>query len=200
MSGPIFYVIIVILVIAWIGTISMVIKMYKKAKPGEALVKTGIGGSKVSFQGILVVPFLHNLERLDITVKTYELNKSGENHLLTRDGRKLEIATIFYLRINQTEQAVIQVAQAFGSDDVSSPEFIERNFGKKFEEAIINTVYAFKLDNLLSDIGTIKMEIMDTIGTDLNGFILDDVAIHHLKELTESHITQPLKVISQTSK
>ena len=190
MTGPIFYVFIVIIAIAWIGTISMVIKMYKKAKPGEALIRTGMGGTKISFHGLFVIPVLHNLERLEITAKIHEVKKLGENHLLTKDGQKLEIAVFFYLRVNQTENDVKQVAQAFGNEDISSPQFIERNFGKKFEEAILTLVYRRNLDELLSNMDDFKMEMINTIGIDLNGFILDDVAIHHLKELEESYNTQ----------
>lgn len=191
MTGPIFYIFLVVLVIFLIGMMSAIIKMYQKAKQSEALVRSGMGGTLVSFSGMFVTPILHHLERLDITVKSYEVSKRNDEALLTKDGKKLEIEVLFYLRINQTEDDVKQVAQTFGSEDVSSPPFIERNFGKKFQEAILTLVYRSNLDDLLSKMDDLKMAIINTIGTDLNGFVLDDLAIHHLKELEESNITQP---------
>lgn len=191
MAGPIYYIFLVVLAIVWIGLVSAVIKMYQKAKQGEALVRSGMGGTKVSFSGMFVTPILHHLERLDITVKSYEVSKRKDDALLTNDGRELEIEVLFYLRINQTEDDVKQVAQTFGSEDVSSSQFIERNFGKKFEEAVLTLVYGSDLNDLLTKMDDLKMEIINTVGDDLNGFVLDDLAIHHLKELEKSNITQP---------
>lgn len=191
MTGPIFYVTLIIGVIVFIALISAVINMLKKAKQGEALIRTGLGGTRVSFNAILVTPVIHHLERLDITMKTYEVSYRKDSALLTRDGRKLEIDIIFYLRVNMTEQDVKLVAQAFGGEDVSSPEFIERNFGKKFKETILTLIYRSNFEDLIEKVDSLKMEIIETIGIDLNGFVLDDLAIHHLKELKESLITEP---------
>ncbi len=191
MAGPIYYIVVFVAMTVMIGLMSAIIKMYQKAKQGEALVRSGIGGTKVSFSGMFVTPVIHHLERLDITIKSYEVSRRNDDAILTKDGRKLEIEVLFYLRINQTEDDVKEVAQTFGGGDVSSPEFIERNFGKKFEEAILTLVYRSNLDDLLSKVDELKMEIMETIGVDLNGFSLDDVAIHHLKELKDTLNTQP---------
>ena len=38
-------------VIILVGIVSSFIKMYRKAVQGEALVRTGMGGTKVSFSG-----------------------------------------------------------------------------------------------------------------------------------------------------
>lgn len=191
MAGPILYVLVFIGITVMFGLMLAVIKMYKKAEQGQALVKTGIGGMEVSFFGMFVIPVLHNLERLDITVKSYKVSKRNGEFLQTKDDRKLEIEALFYFRVNQTEQDVKQVAQTFGSKDLSNPQFLERNFGHKFEEAILSLVYRSNLGDLLANMDEFKMEILNTIGTDLNGFILDDVAIHHLKELDEELNTRP---------
>ena len=41
-----------------LGIIAMIAKWYRKTSQGQALVKTGVGGTKVSFNGILIVPVL----------------------------------------------------------------------------------------------------------------------------------------------
>lgn len=175
-----------------LGLISGVIKMYKKAPPGSALLRTGVGGSMVSFHGIIVIPVIHHLEVLDMTIKTYAINRKNEEALTTKDGKKVEIEAIFYLRINHTQRDVKEAAHSFGSEVLKDPGMVERNFGKKFEEVLLTIIYRSNLEDLLLNMDNLKMAILDTIGTDLNGFALDDLAIHHFKELKEeTDVTQP---------
>ena len=63
------------IVIVLLGLIAMVAKWYRKTSQGQALVKTGVGGTKVSFNGILIVPVLHKLELMDISLKKYHHRK-----------------------------------------------------------------------------------------------------------------------------
>ncbi len=47
--------VIVIVAVLLLGLIAIVVKMYQKAVQGEALVRTGLGDTKVSFSGIFVI-------------------------------------------------------------------------------------------------------------------------------------------------
>ena len=52
----------------------MLASWYKKIPQGQALVRTGSGGTKVAFdRGMLVVPVLHMVESMDLSVKTIEI-------------------------------------------------------------------------------------------------------------------------------
>ena len=55
-------------IIVVLGILAMVAKWYRKAAQGQALVKTGVGGTKVSFNGKLIIPVLHRLEIMDISL------------------------------------------------------------------------------------------------------------------------------------
>ena len=59
----------IILVVVAIGIIAMVAKWYRKAAQGQAIVKTGVGGTKVSFNGMMIIPVLHRMEIMDISLK-----------------------------------------------------------------------------------------------------------------------------------
>ncbi|MEO0331532.1 MAG: flotillin family protein, partial [Bacteroidota bacterium] len=77
-----------IIVIVFLFAIGIaIIKMYRKASQGQALIVTGgAGGAKVSFSGLLVIPVLHRLEEMDITVKTIMISRMGKDGLICKDN------------------------------------------------------------------------------------------------------------------
>ena len=47
---------------------------YKKIPQGESLVRTGFGGTAVAFdKGLYVIPVLHKVEIMDISIKKIEI-------------------------------------------------------------------------------------------------------------------------------
>ena len=94
--------IVIMLAVVAIGFIAIVIKMYQKAIQGEALVRTGLGDTKVSFSGIFVVPVIHKLEVMDITLKTIVISRTGSEGLICKDNLRADIKVNFFLRVNKT--------------------------------------------------------------------------------------------------
>ncbi|MEM6297685.1 MAG: flotillin family protein, partial [Bacteroidota bacterium] len=58
-------------VVFTLGIVAMIAQFYKKASQGQALVRTGTGGVKVSFNGMMVFPVFHRLEVMDISLKSF---------------------------------------------------------------------------------------------------------------------------------
>lgn len=193
MSGSIFYVVVVVAVLAFIGIISAIINMYRKALQGQAMVRTGMGGTKVSFSGIFVVPVIHKLEVMDITIKTIVISRTGREGLICKDNMRADIKVTFFVRVNQTIEDVKQVAQSIGSHRASNQESLELLFDAKFSEALKTVGKSFEFVELYSGRDNFKQDILNIIGTDLNGYILDDCAIDYLEqtpitELDENNI------------
>ena len=61
MVAQVSWAVLVVLGVLLLGFLAIVARMYQKAVQGEALVRTGMGDTKVSFSGILIVPILHKL-------------------------------------------------------------------------------------------------------------------------------------------
>lgn len=207
MAGPIFYVIVTVLVIIFIGILTAIIKMYNKALQGQALVRTGLGGTKVSFSGIFVVPVIHKLEVMDITLKTIVISRTGKEGLICQDNMRADIKVTFFVRVNQTIEDVKQVAQSIGSYRASNQADLELLFDAKFSEALKTVGKNFEFVELYSARDRFKQEILNIIGTDLNGYVLDDCAIDYLEqtprmELDENNILDAegiKKIIDLTS-
>ncbi len=207
MTGSVLFTAVIIGVLVFIGFLVAIVKMYKKALQGQALVKTGMGGTKVSFNGMFVVPVIHKLEIMDITLKTIVISRTGKEGLVCRDNMRADIKVTFFLRVNQTTEDVKQVAQSIGSQRASDHEQLEILFDAKFSEALKTVGKNFEFVELYTGRDNFKQDILNIIGTDLNGYVLDDCAIDYLEqtpigELDENNILDSegiKKIIDLTS-
>ncbi|SDK73612.1 Uncharacterized membrane protein YqiK, contains Band7/PHB/SPFH domain [Catalinimonas alkaloidigena] len=157
-------------------------KMYQKAEQGRALVRTGVGGTNVSFGGMLVVPVLHRLETMDISLKTVMISRQGKDGLICKDNMRADIQVTFFVRVNPTKEDVLHVAQSIGCERGSDPEALENLFDAKFSEALKTVGKHFDFVDLYNEREGFRERIIQHIGTDLNGYVLDDCAIDYLEQ------------------
>ena len=155
---------------------------YKKVKKGTAVLRTGVGGTRVAFDGIMVYPILHRKEEMDISLKRIEIKRTDTNGLICKDNIRADIEVAFFVRVNNEKQDVLKVAQSIGCDRASSEPEIRVLFDAKFSEALKTVGKRFDFIELYQERDTFRDEIMNVIGTDLNGFVLDDCAIDFLEQ------------------
>ncbi len=155
---------------------------YRKVEKGTALVRTGVGGTKVYFNGGPVVPILHRADLMDISLKRVEIDRTGKNGLICKDNMRADIKVAFFVRVNNADEDVLQVAGAIGCDRASSEQEIRNLFDAKFSEALKTVGKQFDFIQLYEQRDQFRDEILKVIGTDLNGFVLDDAAIDYLEQ------------------
>lgn len=180
----------IVIALILFGVLAIVARMYKKAGKGEALVRTGIGGTKVFFSGGMVVPIAHRMERMDITVKTILLSRMGGDGLICKDNMRADIKVTFFVRVNNQSKDVEQVADSIGTDRASDPQQLELLFDAKFSEALKTVGKHFEFVELYNSRAHFKEKILEEIGTDLNGYILDDCAIDYLEQTKIEHLDE----------
>ncbi len=180
--GNIFVVITIVVVVVLLGTFAIISRFYKKAAQGQALVRTGVGGTKVSFGGILVIPVLHKLEIMDISLKNIVIERSGSDGLICADNMRADIKVAFFVRVNKSVEDVIKVAQSVGCARAASKQAIIELFEAKFSEALKTVGKQIDFVDLYNEREKFKLAIIDIIGTDLNGYRLDDAAIDYLEQ------------------
>jgi len=172
--------IVVFLILAFFVVLSM---FYKKIPQGKAIVRTGVGGSKVAFnKGMYVIPVFHKMEIMDISVKKIEIARMENDGLICRDNIRADIKVAFFVRVNKSVDDVINVAQNLGCDRASEPETLKSIFESKFSEALKTVGKKFDFIELYEARREFRDEILNIIGTDLNGYILDDCAIDYLEQ------------------
>lgn len=173
---------VVVGVVLVLGIFAMIAQFYHKASQGQALVRTGAGGIKVSFNGMIVIPVLHKLEVMDISLNTITIERDGKDGLVCKDNLRADIKVAFYVRVNEMVEDVKRVAQTVGCNRASSKEALRLLFDAKFSEALKTVGKKFEFVDLYNQRDEFRREIIDIIGTDLNGYVLDDAAIDFLEQ------------------
>jgi len=164
------------------GVILSILTCFRKVEQGRAIIRNGLRGTKVSFSGLTVFPIIDKAEYMDISVKRVEIYRHGQNGLICMDNMRADIKVAFFVRVNQTSDDVLKVAQSVGCARASSLEAIVDLFDAKFSEALKTVGRQFHFVDLYNTRDKLKDGILKTIGTDLNGFVLEDVAIDYLEQ------------------
>ena len=175
---------------AFIGLVAFILaaavlfsKFYRKVGPEEAIVRSGKGGlAAATGTGIFVIPILHRADQMDLSVKRIEIHRSGEAGLICKDNIRADIEVAFFVRVNNTRDDILQVAQSLGCKRASARDALIELFDAKFSEALKTVGKQFDLVELFVERDKFKMEILNVIGTDLNGYVLDDCAIDYLEQ------------------
>lgn len=165
-----------------LGLLGVIVKCYRKVEQGTAIIRTGVGGTRVSFEGILVFPVIHRMELMEISVKRIEIDRAGADGLICSDNLRADLKVAFFVRVNKTPEDVLNVAQCLGCKRASDPIALVDFFDAKFSEALKTVGKKFDFVELYSNRDTFKEEIIKVIGTDLNGYVLDDAAIDYLEQ------------------
>jgi len=166
----------------FLGVLILFSRFFRKVTQGQAVVRNGIGGTKVSFNGMIVIPVAHQAEYMDISVKRIEIERKANEGLICKDNLRADIKVAFFVRVNKTPDDVLRVAQSIGCVRASAVETIRTLFDAKFSEALKTVGKRFDFVQLYNERDTFKSEILKVIGTDLNGFTLDDCAIDFLEQ------------------
>ena len=163
----------------------------KKIKPGEAGVRTGVGGIKVAKDYMLRVHGLQQLQIMDLSVKKLEVVRKGKDGLICQDNIRADIEVVFYVRVNDEKSEVDgktdyhdikTVATQVGCERASEIELLRQLFEAKFSEALKSAAKLMDFEKLYTDRMPFRQVIIDTIGSDLNGYILEDVTIDYLEQ------------------
>ncbi|MBL6725848.1 MAG: flotillin family protein [Rubripirellula sp.] len=161
--------------------------------PDKAIVKSGLGGLDVTTAGgKFIVPLFHRFEFMDLTLKSFEISRQGSEGLICRDNIRADIKVAFFIRVDNTQEEMKEVAQSIGAKRCSEIETLRELFDAKFSEALKTVGKQFDFVDLYDQRDKFKEEILKVIGTDLNGYRLDDAAIDYLEQT-------PLEMLSPSN-
>ena len=188
-------VVIVATVIMIAGLLAVASKFYQKVGPDEAIVRTGWGGMQVvTANGVFVAPVIHHAEKMDLTLKSFEIAREGSEGLICKDNIRADIRVAFFIRIDKTQEEMREVAQSIGCRRASQIETLRELFDAKFSEALKTVGKQFEFVELYDKREKFKEEILKVIGTDLNGYRLDDAAIDYLEQ-TKLELLNPNNIL-----
>ncbi|WP_026928492.1 SPFH domain-containing protein [Glycomyces tenuis] len=185
---------LVVAAVIFVGLLLMIVRLYRKVAPGQALVVTKLRTRKVSFTSALVLPIIHKAEYMDISVKTIEINRNGKDGLICQDNIRADISITFFVRVNATADDVRNVANSIGTKRASDQETLQELFNAKFSEALKTVGKQLDFTDLYTNRDEFRDRIIHVIGTDLNGYSLEDAAIDYLEQ-TPMTVLDPQNIL-----
>lgn len=171
------------LLVLFAGFITAFSKFYRKPGPEEAIVRTGVGGlMTITGRGMIVVPLIQEAHLMDLSVKRVLIARDGEDGLICQDNMRADIKVTFFIRVNNQPEDIKTVAETIGPRRASEQSKLEELFEAKFSEALKTVGKNFEFVKLYTERDQFKEQILRVIGTDLNGYVLDDCAIDYLEQ------------------
>ena len=171
------------IMVAIFGFFGLFKAFYIKVPQGTALIVNDLSATpKVHFTGALVYPVIYKKELMQISLITLEVDRRGKDGLICRDNMRADITVAFYLRVNETQQDVLKVAKAVGTERASDRGAVNELFNAKFSEALKTVGKKFEFTDLFENRQDFRDRVLETIGNDLNGYLLEDVAIDYLEQ------------------
>ncbi len=172
--------IVIFSVIFMVALISFFVSLFKKTKEGEALVINGARGSRVTLSGNIVIPILEKAESINLKIHQIEVFLEGKAGVVTKDNIIADAKATFSVRVNLEPMDIRIVAQSFGTQSTYDTQKVSQLFAPKFEEAIRTVASQFDFETINNEAEKFKVEVLVMIGRDLNGFMLDDLAMNYL--------------------
>ncbi|WNG26688.1 hypothetical protein F0U62_23710 [Cystobacter fuscus] len=161
----------------------VVSRFYRQVDQGRALIINPFKGEPVvTFTGSIVWPIINRAEVMDISLKTVEIDRRGKEGLICKDNIRADIKVTFFVRVNKTREDVLKVAQSIGCARASDEQTLEHLFEAKFSEALKTVGKSFDFEELYTHRDAIKDQVVQVIGKDLSGYMLEDCAIDFLEQ------------------
>ncbi|MDR2336351.1 MAG: hypothetical protein LBE61_23030 [Burkholderiaceae bacterium] len=180
---------VAVIVVLIFAMLAMVKAFYIKVPQGTALIINDTTSQpKVKFTGGLVLPVIHKKEFMQISLITLEIDRRGKEGLICKDNMRADITVAFYLRVNETAEDVLKVAKSIGVDRASDKGAVNELFNAKFSEALKTVGKQIEFVKLFENRQDFRDQIIHVIGNDLNGYVLEDVAIDYLEQTPKSSL------------
>jgi uncharacterized membrane protein YqiK len=162
--------------------------VYRKAAANEALVRTGAGGAKVALNGgIAVYPFVNQVVPVSLETMKLEVERQGQDALITQDNLRVDVKAEFYIRVNPTTEDIIQAAMSLGTKSNNAREVGALVF-EKLVSALRSVAAQKDLAAIHSDRKTFASAVQELVSEELsqNGLLLESVTISRLDQ-TDPH-------------
>src|SRR6185437_772039 len=106
---------LIILAIAIVIAVYLLRWMYQRSTKETAFVRTGFGGEKVVVSGgAFVIPVLHDVTPVSMSVTRIEVARRETQALITKNRMRVDIIAEFFVKVDSSREAVSFAAQTLG--------------------------------------------------------------------------------------
>ena len=177
-------IIIAIIAVFVIITLSIIAaRLYKKAQPDLAFVRTGSGGAKVVMHsGALIIPFLHKMTYVNLQTMRLPVVRRSKDAIITADKLRADVEAEFYIRVEPNEEKVLTASRSLGSTGEVSEHSVLELIAPKLVSALRSVAATKTLTELHELRNEFANAVHSTLEQDLseNGLSLESVSISQL--------------------
>jgi len=162
----------------------MMMRLYKTASKKEALIRTGVRGEQIVFDGgMMVIPSLQELQRVPLTTEQFEVYHQQKEALITEDSRRIDVHYKVAMHIDPTPDAVRKAAQTL--DDLNDLHGTLKTIAlPKVVAAMRQVAVSMKMRDLYKNRNEFRQAIITAVMSDLaqNGLVLEGISIEALDQ------------------
>lgn len=172
----------VLLLLAGMAVSSL--SVYRRTAANEALVRTGLGNAHVALNGgIAVFPIVHQIVPVSLETMKLEVERMDQDALITQDNLRVDVKAEFYIRVNPTEEDILQAARSLGHKSVEARAVGTLVF-EKLVSALRSVAAQKELAEIHADRKTFASAVQELVAEELqqNGLLLETVTISRLDQ------------------
>ncbi|PTX05260.1 flotillin family protein [Pararhodobacter aggregans] len=159
-------------------------RLYRRATREVSLVKTGAGGKRVIMDGgTIVIPLLHEVNRVNMKTLRLEVKRDNEAALITKDRMRVDVGVEFYVSVSPTDEGIARAAQTLGARTFDVDQLREMIEGKLID-GLRSVAARMTMDELHESRADFVQEVQNAVSEDLlkNGLSLESVSLTALDQ------------------
>lgn len=161
----------------------LVISGGRRRGGGKALLVYRVSSpTTVTFGDVWVMPLLSRVEEVDLSPSRLVVDRRGSEAPHCSDNVRLDVRVSFMVRVSPLPEDILRVGQLLGTQRASDPAILQELFSARFAEAIKAVFQRFDIEELFAQRGDVRAAILEQVGTELHGFILDDLSLDDLEQ------------------
>jgi uncharacterized membrane protein YqiK len=175
---------LVVVLILLVVLVALAAVFYQRSTREYSLIRTGLGGRKVVMDGgVVVLPYFHDVSKVNMQTLRFEVNRSADQALITKDRMRVDVGVEFYVSVDPTIDAISRAAQTLGSR-TSNPEKLHELIDGKLIDTLRAVAARMTLDELHENRGEFVAEVRQSVAESLsrNGLALESVSLTSLDQ------------------
>ena len=158
--------------------------LYERASREVSLVRTGLGGRKVVLDGgVIVLPYFHRVNRVNMQTMRLEVRRHGEQALITKDRLRVDVGVEFYVSVEPTEESIARASQTLGNRVFDADKLRELIEGKLID-TLRSVAAQLTMDELHEGRGAFVKDVKNALTDEIrrNGLELESVSLTALDQ------------------
>ncbi len=175
---------VVVALVLLLILIALLATFYKRSTREYSLIRTGLGGRKVVMDGgVVVLPYFHDVARVNMQTIRFEVNRSADQALITKDRMRVDVGVEFYVSVDPTIEAISRAAQTLGNR-TSNPDKLHELIDGKLIDTLRSVAARMTLDELHENRSDFVAEVRQNVAESLsrNGLALESVSLTSLDQ------------------